>query len=80
MRKFGAIKIVPPKEWKPNYVFKFVNKPLTTRVQILQDLLKAKVTHFILIFYNIISILIQIYFIQWKIYILYNLFMKNIAL
>lgn len=37
------VKIVPPKSWKPEYSFDKVKDKLTTRVQVLSDLSKAKV-------------------------------------
>lgn len=41
--KHGMVKIVPPKSWKPEYSFDKVKDKLTTRVQVLSDLSKAKV-------------------------------------
>ena len=41
--KFGCVKIKPPSTWKPTFQFNYVEKRLTTRKQVIQDLCKGKV-------------------------------------
>ena len=41
--KIGAVKIVPPKNWKHEFSFTSNGKKLTTRIQKLRDLAKGVV-------------------------------------
>ena len=41
--KYGAVKIVAPQEWASEFSFNPTGKLLTTRKQILKDLIKGKV-------------------------------------
>lgn len=39
--KIGAIKIIPPKSWNPEFSFNQSDKKLTTRIQLLRELCKG---------------------------------------
>lgn len=40
--EFGAVKLVVCEEWKPPLTFRYIDKGITTRVQILQMLAEGK--------------------------------------
>lgn len=41
--QYGAIKLKACNEWNPPFCFKYIDKKLTTRVQVLSDLKHGKV-------------------------------------
>lgn len=44
---FGAVKICPPSTWKPDFCFGIEGKAITTRKQIIQELIHGKVQSFV---------------------------------
>ena len=46
---FGAVKICPPSTWKPNFCFGIEDKAITTRKQVIQELIQGKVQSFFFI-------------------------------
>lgn len=50
--KFGCVKIIAPTEWDPEFSLSLQDRKITTRKQILQDLIKGKVKQKVKIFLN----------------------------
>lgn len=44
--EFGAVKLVACDQWNPPLTFRYIDKGITTRVQVLQDLAEGKVYQF----------------------------------